>query len=216
MAKYKTELHCHSKDASGCSHEAVEGIVEKYLAAGYTTIVLTNHFCPDSMDNDWMAKVAQKYDAYDKLVKAADGRLNILMGLEFRFITNFNDYLVYGFDRKYLEDRPDILRQSIRDFIKTAREEGFLTIQAHPFRWGMTTVNPVDVDGIEVFNGQPHPSNNQLADKLADLYGKIKTSGSDHHNPNHMPCGGIITDEIITSESALISVLKSGNYDLIK
>ena len=25
---YKTELHCHSKDASGCSHESVEGICE--------------------------------------------------------------------------------------------------------------------------------------------------------------------------------------------
>ena len=217
MAKYKTELHCHSKDASGCSHESVEGIVEKYLAAGYTTIVLTNHFCPDSMDDDWMAKVAQKYDAYDKLVKAADGKLNILMGLEFRFTTNFNDYLVYGFDRKYLEDRPDILKQSIRDFIKTAREDGFLTIQAHPFRWGMTTVNPNDVDGIEVFNGHSnHNSNNDIAEMWAKKYNKIMTSGTDHHDPHHIPDGGILTDEPITSIPQLIETIRSGNYELIK
>ena len=32
--KYKTELHCHSRDASGCSSESVEGIFEKYLKYG--------------------------------------------------------------------------------------------------------------------------------------------------------------------------------------
>ena len=216
MAKYKTELHCHSKDASGCSHESAEGIVEKYLAAGYTSIVLTNHFCPDSMDNDWMAKVAQKYDAYDKLVNAADGRLNILMGMEFRFFDDSNDYLVFGFDREYLESRPDILKERIRDFVKKGREHGIMTIHAHPFRFGRLTVNPADLDGIEVFNGHSgHNSNNDIAYMWAQKYGKIMTSGTDHHDPHHIPNGGILTDEPVTSVTQLIEILKSGNYELI-
>ena len=36
--EYKTELHCHSKDASGCASESAEGIVEKYLKYGYSEL----------------------------------------------------------------------------------------------------------------------------------------------------------------------------------
>ena len=98
-----------------------------------------------------------------------------------------------------------------------ARENGILTIQAHPFRMGMVTTHPNEVDGIEVFNGHPgHNSNNDIAEAWAKKYGKIMTSGTDHHNPDHMPDGGILTDEPITSEKQLIEVLRSGNYDLIR
>ena len=220
MMKYKTELHCHSRDGSGCSSESVEGIVKKYLEYGYSSILLTNHFASSQSTytpDEWKNKIASKYSAYDKLVSAADGKLNILMGLEFRCRDNNNDYLGFGFTREYLEDLDPEYMKSIRVFSEKVRSDGIFLIQAHPFRYGMVVTNPVYLDGIEMFNGHPgHQSNNPLADKLADLYGKIKTSGTDHHDPHHMPCGGILTDDIITSESALISVLKSGNYDLIK
>ena len=42
------------------------------------------------------------------------------------------------------------------------------------------------------------------------------TSGTDHHNPDHMPAGGIRTDFPITSEQMLIDTLKAGNYALIR
>lgn len=217
---YKTELHCHSKDASGCAHESVEGIVEKYLKYGYSTICLTNHFQPTGnfLDKDeWMAKIERKYAAYDKLVKAADGQLTILFGLEFRFIQSSNDYLVFGFTREWLENQsPEILKNGIGSFTALARPEGILTIQAHPFRSGMVVTNPNDVDGIEVFNGHPgHNSRNEIADFWAEKNGKMKTSGTDHHDPAHMPRGGIETDVKITSESQLVEVLKSGNYRLL-
>ncbi|MBQ2278762.1 MAG: hypothetical protein II333_09350, partial [Clostridia bacterium] len=156
--EYKTELHCHSRDASGCSSESAEGIVRKYTEAGYTTVCLTNHFCPDSKDDDdaaWEAKVDKLYRAYDILTEAAGDRLTILMGMELRFSQNSNDYLVFGFDREYLMSHRDIHRMGIGNYIKMAREDGLLTIQAHPFRTGMTVTDPRRVDGIEVFNGHP-------------------------------------------------------------
>ena len=219
--KYKTELHCHSRDASGCSSESVEGIVEKYLKYGYTTVCLTNHFMGfRDMENPaaWAADVDHKYAAYEKLVKAADGKLNILMGLEFRFSQSSNDYLVFGFDRDFLiKNGCWLFRMGVGRFTQLARENGILTIQAHPFRMGMVTTHPNEVDGIEVFNGHPgHNSNNDIAEAWAKKYGKIMTSGTDHHNPDHMPDGGILTDEPITSEKQLIEVLRSGNYDLIR
>lgn len=216
--KYKTELHCHSKDASGCSHETAEGIAEKYYKAGYTTIFLTNHFAPSDGDAEsWEAKVEKRYHALELLEKASAGRMNILMGLEFRFTQNSNDYLVFGFDKEYLLNHRDMLTMGVKNFTKMAREDGLLTIQAHPFRFGMVVTNPDYVDGIEVFNGHPgHNSNNDIAEVWAEKYGKIKTSGTDHHDPEHQPRGGILTDFPITSEKQLIEVLRSGNYELIK
>ena len=82
--EYKTELHCHSRDASGCSSESAEGIVRKYTEAGYTTVCLTNHFCPDSKDDDdaaWEAKVDKLYRAYDILTEAAGLESNPMLAL---------------------------------------------------------------------------------------------------------------------------------------
>ena len=217
---YKTELHCHSRDASGCSSESVEGITEKYLRYGYITICLTNHFTPTGNIDDpaeWAAKIDRKYAAYEKLRDYAGDRLHILMGLEFRFVQNNNDYLVFGFDRDWLIERTgEILKGGIRRFTQIAREDGIFTIHAHPFRHGMV-VTPADhVDAIEIFNGHPgHDSHNDIAEAWAKKYGKIMTSGTDHHNPDHMPDAGIRTAYPITSEKQLIEVLKSGDYSLI-
>ena len=217
---FKTELHCHSRDASGCSSESAEGIVRKYTEAGYTTLCLTNHFCPEGNDADdaaWEAKVDKLYRAYDLLVEAAGGQLTILMGMELRFSQNSNDYLVFGFDREYLMTHRNIHTMGLGNYIKMAREDGLLTIQAHPFRTGMTVTDPRRVDGIEVFNGHPgHNSHNDLAELWADQAGVIKTSGTDHHNPDHLPAGGLLTEEAITSVDQLIAVLKSGGYELIR
>ena len=218
---YKTELHCHSQDGSNCSHESVEGICEKYLNYGYSTICLTNHFDPsfDLDDRDgWMAKIERVFSAYDKLKDCAGDRLNILMGLEFRFRQNSNDYLVFGCERKWLEDTgSDLMKMGVRRFTELARPMGIFTIHAHPFRFGMTTTPPEAVDGIEVFNGHPgHNSNNDIAEAWAKKYGKIMTSGTDHHDPSHMPDAGIRTSFPITTVPQLIETLKSGDYTLIR
>ena len=216
--QYKTELHCHSQDVSACSHESAEGIVEKYLAAGYSTVCLTNHFCPESNDETgWEAKVEKLFWGYDRLVKASAGWLHIIMGMELRFHQNYNDYLVFGFDRQYLLDRTGILKMGLGKYIGEARENGLFTIQAHPCRYGMTTVQPDRLDGMEVFNGHPgHNSNNDIALHWAEKYGLIQTSGTDHHDKNHRPDGGIITDHPICTPEELITVLKRGKYGLIR
>ncbi|MBR4895857.1 MAG: PHP domain-containing protein, partial [Clostridia bacterium] len=94
---------------------------------------------------------------------------------------------------------------------------GGCVIQAHPFRHGMVVTNANAVDAVEIFNGHPgHNSNNDIAEAWARKYGKIMTSGTDHHNPDHMPDAGIRTDFPITSEAVLIETLKSGAFTLIR
>ena len=81
--KYKTELHCHSKDASGCSHESVEGICEKYLKYGYISAVKDGKFgfldaagnvtCPFT----YPTEIVRNYGTF-ATIKNLDGKLIVL------------------------------------------------------------------------------------------------------------------------------------------
>ena len=93
-----------------------------------------------------------------------------------------------------------------------------LLIQAHPFRGYVRRADPKFLDGAEVFNGKSKTEEeNQKVLQWADSNGlKILTSGSDYHHLSNKINGGIETDEKIKTNSDLIRVLKSGNYELIK
>ena len=84
---YKTELHCHTSEVSGCSRETGAEVAAKYIEHGYTTLVVTNHFTRWTFDGDdrgdtWEKKLDWFYDAVDLVRKAAGGKLFVLDGLE--------------------------------------------------------------------------------------------------------------------------------------
>ncbi len=220
---FKTELHCHM-NFSGCSNVSAAELVEKYVAAGYSTVVITNHF------NDWYIRreggfstLVENYFAAVEEVRAAAGdRLNILLGMELSLRCMPNDFLLYGLTREAVEQMEPLLDcrpWQVRDFMHGI---GGIMIEAHPFRYGMTVVNPDEVDGLEVFNGHPgQNSHNEVAKHWALYWAEhhrrdgsyILTSGTDHHDSWHTPVGGIETEDEITSMDGLLAVLKSGNYN---
>lgn len=221
MITYKTELHCHTNPGSACAHLTPEEVVEKYIDCGYTTLCITNHFTPFNKMEDrdsWLREIAIRYDVYDRAVRAARGRLNVIFGLEMRFVQHSNDYLVFGIDRDRLENIGcAVLKDGIGAYHDGASERGEFVIQAHPFRHNMTVIRPQDVDAYEVFNGHPkHDSRNFIAEQWARRYSKPMTSGTDHHDPDHIPNGGIRTTAPITTAYELIDTLRSGRYDLIR
>ena len=217
---YKTEMHCHTSEVSRCANENAKDTADKYVEAGYTTVVLTNHinsgtkYFKDDQNEDGV-----KYflEGYDRFVEAADGRLNVLLGVEINFERiPCNDFLVYGMTREFLLENPDVRKMKLRDFHEMTAENGMLIVQAHPFRPGMTIINANYVDGIEVFNGHPgHASHNDIADKWANYYNLIKTAGTDHHNTDHPATCGILTTEPITTNEALTAILKTNDYRLL-
>ena len=218
---FKTELHCHSNDISGCAGVNTTEIIETFTKAGYSTLVLANHFTTDTMKNkgakSWDEWVDMFVGAYQKLKDEAKGKLNILLGLELRFDENCNDYLVFGATEEFLKNHPNMLQMNPHSFHEIAKENGCLLIQAHPFRNGMTVVRPDGLDGVEVFNGHfGHDSRNEIADMWADKFGLIKTSGTDFHYITSPANGGIFTEKEITTMEELIETLKSGNYTLNK
>ena len=218
---FKTELHCHSCDVSGCARVNAEQIIEKFTSAGYTTLVLSNHLHPWThchVKSESWSELVDKYMAgYYNLKEKAQGKLNILLGMELRVRENGNDYLIFGVTEEFLRAHENLLDMNIWDVHKLTSENGMLLIQAHPFRDGITVTNPKAIDGVEVFNGHKgHDSRNDIAEAWADKFSLIKTSGTDFHYDYAPANAGIITEHEITDMAALIETLKSGNYELIK
>jgi len=226
--QYKTELHCHTNEVSPCSSETPVEIAEKYIQNGYTTLVITNHasnwICEgvlDSKNNSWEEQMTKYFDAMDHVRDAADGKLNVLYGMEIRFTKeNNNDYLVFGITKEFCLKNPDIFNMGYRAFHDLCKENGLIFIQAHPFRFGMTTISPDAVDGYEVFNGHfSQRSHNGIAQMWAEHFTEhdiIMTSGTDNHYQSMTPNAGIITEEPITSSEMLLAVLRSHNYEIIR
>lgn len=219
---YKTELHCHTQEFSGCSHVSAEDTAEKYIAAGYSTLVITNHFRKNKRKGRTHAETTHEmFEAAEKVRAAAGDRLCVLTSMEVSLECMPNDFLVIGPTEEQTAAMDDMFDLSPGQLRERVSALGGLLIQAHPFRFGQTVVNPAEVDGIEVFNGHTgHHSHNDIAKLWALLYsehyrrdgGFILTSGTDHHDPHHIPNGGIETEEPITSMEQLVSVLKSGKY----
>ncbi len=225
MSKYKTELHCHSVHVSTCAHATHEEIVEKYVAAGYTTVVSTEHINPwtfprELEEGTWKSRSDYFCDAYERFRRVAGGRLHVLLGAEIRFMReNNSDYLVYGLSPEFLYELgdPRQMRGGVDALSRTVREHGCMIFQAHPFRPTMMVTDPRLLDGIEVANMSPwHESHNDIAAAWAAATGLRGISGTDFHDPGHEPLGGIITSAPITSNEELLAVLRSGEYELIK
>lgn len=219
---FKTELHCHSSEASPCSTESAESLVEIYTKAGYDTVVLTNHYCPDVYNLRKFENIGQYVDylmaAGEKMKKVAEGKLNVIIGAEIRFKCNGNDYLWFGDFEDYMRKTPEIFDLSPSQFFEICNQRGWLFIQAHPFRNNATVSNPAFIHGIEVYNGHiGHAQRNFISEQWANEYGHlIKTSGTDLHYAYVPASGGILTEEKIENINQLIEILKSGKYQLLK
>lgn len=222
---YKTEMHCHSAEVSNCATVDCGTIARRYIAAGYTTLVLTNHLSRYTYKNSnfdhssykWDEKIDFYMAGYSKFVEAAAGRLNVLLGVELRSNIDENDYLIYGVDEAFLRSMPKIMDTKTKEVAAAVRAYGGLFFQAHPFRDAMQIIKPEYLDGVEVYNGKAeHDSRNDIANLWAEKYNLKKISGSDYHHDGSVFGGGILTEEPVKTSRQLIDILNSGRYELIR
>lgn len=223
MKEFLYEMHFHTKDTSNCAIVKAKDAVEEYIKAGYDGIVVTDHLSPSTYMKygrkllSWKKKVDFFLRGYKAAVKAANGRIPVLLGMELRYRTSEgdNDYLVYGITEEFLYNTPELLNLNSKKFYEIAQKNGFLVFQAHPFRVGMKITNPKFLDGIEIYNGNPrHNSSNDIAEAWAKKYDLIVTSGSDYHEIDDLARGGIWFKEEIKTNEDLLRNLISGDYKL--
>ena len=214
----KIDLHIHTTGFSYCGKLSPAEIVSLYSQAGYDAIVITNHF--NNISRQWfLDNGGSDYwkSYFDTIDHAAElGRkcgLLVLGGFELRFDENANDYLVYGMTREQCQDYESIFAMTPETFSTFASERGILFYQAHPFRNGITVVNPEHLFGIEVLNTHPrHDSRNDIALAWAEKYGLHKIAGSDCHQLPDIGSSAVFTDYPVRNIDDLVHVLKNDLY----
>ncbi len=219
--EYKYEIHAHTQNTSWCGDIDAKDLVEKYKEAGYSGVVITDHYSPMTFHiSEFFNKkkaIDHFLEGYRKAKEYETDDFTVLLGMELRFYATVNDYLVYGITEEMLYELPFLLRTYIKRASKMLRERGCLFLQAHPFRKMITRANPKYLDGVEVFNAKADKEANDNSLKWAkEINTPVMTSGSDCHRESGVGLGGIITKEPIKSNEDLLRILKSGEFELIK
>lgn len=224
MDMVKIDTHVHTKYSSPCGQLDAQQIVDGYLKAGYDGIVITDHFhadvlrCLTSHMPLAKDKVQRYLEGYYRVKEEGLRKgLKVYRGAELRFEGSFSDYLLYGYHDELMERTSEIFSMGLEKFISLSRADGALLIQAHPYRPGCQIADHRFLDGVEVLNKHPgHNSQNELALAYAEKWpALIRTSGSDCHELHHIGRGGIIAEALPEDETALVKLLRSGEYSLI-
>ncbi|WP_152415959.1 PHP domain-containing protein [Halanaerobium saccharolyticum] len=224
LNRYKIELHAHSSESSRCGSVEAAELVEKYINAGYSALVLTDHYYARFFDKfsdlSWEKKLEKYLEGYKNAKEAAgDSEFKVFLGIEIKFSNDPNEYLIYGLNEEFLLKYPNLHHLNLEKFKNLAEtdEAEILIFQAHPYRQGMAPADIRLIDGLEVYNGNPrHNSNNDKALNYAKKNNLKMISGSDFHEYEDLARGGIVSKELPLKINELCNLLKTGNYNLIK
>ena len=220
--KYIYEAHFHTSDVSTCGKVSARDAVALYKNAGYSGVVVTDHFSLECFEdkypgNTWAEKVDYFLRGYRNAKECATDSFSVMLGIELRFPDSENDYLVYGLDEQFLYDHEEIIKMNAKQFKNLAQENEITVIQAHPFRINSHITNPRYIDGIEVYNGnRRHDSSNNIAEMWAKKHGFLTTCGSDFHEYEDLARSGMICDKFLRNVKDFRAELLCGGFELKK
>lgn len=213
---YKYELHCHTSEGSKCAKTSARDMVDFYKKAGYTGIIITDHFFNGNTtvpkDLEWEERIELYCKGYENAKKRGDEiGLDVFWGWEFD-----GDFVTLGLDKEWLKRNKNLdLLPGIEylDYIRS--QDGYL-IHAHPVRVRphIRTINvsPMKVDAIEVINAANRDFENKMADYIATQYGITKVCGSDNHEGLKEKLASLELDFKVGSLEELISALKENKH----
>ncbi len=222
---FKTETHLHTSEVSCCGRLTAAEMVESYKAAGYSTIVVTDHlykrFADRLGDVSWEQFVDAFLEGYRRARAAAEGLdMVVLLGAELELVCHAGakrHYLIYGEVEKFLRAHEWIYNMTLEELREATSREGICLVQAHPHRDGEFRPTPEWVDGIEVFNSNArHEDYDFHSIRVAREGGLVMTGGSDAHRAEDVAGSGIMTREPIRTSGELVRAIMSGEAEIIR
>ncbi len=219
---YYYETHLHTAPVSGCAKWSAAEAVRYFKDAGYAGIFITNHFLDDDIPElralPYEVQIELYFADYEAALEAGmDVGLSVFSGVEVSYLKT--DFLVYGLNKAWYLDHPEIDGMPIKDFLALARQEGALVIHAHPFREAGSIdhirLYPRSVDGVEVYNANRSEFENEMAQWYVDNYGLLPFAGSDiHGKEGHGERGGMCSETPVADEQEFVKKVLAGEMEI--
>ncbi len=220
---YKYETHLHTSPVSECARAEVDEVMNFYKEQGYDGIFITNHFIDGNIN---LEKRSLPYDEliefyfsdYEK-AKSLEKEIGIKVFLGVEMSYKGTDFLVYGLDKKWFLEHPEITEMSKRQELDYLIKNGALVVHAHPFREASyidhIRLFPRSVQGVEVINANRTDFENQMAAEYAENYNFLTIAGSDNHiGKAQKKLAGISTDTPIADELDFIDRVRRGALEI--
>jgi len=222
MAEFLYEFHLHTGIASGCGRLTPEEVVKLYTTLGYTGVFVTDHFINGNTAIDrslpWEEKIDLYAEAYRKVKEAAEGTgLDVFFGVEYH-VGNAAEMLLYGITPEWLKEHEEIMKMNPNEVCDFFRANGILVFQAHPMRLRpyvpFISLYPYHVDGIEVFNINNQPHENDFAGDYAKRYNLKTICGSDIHAITQPNVAGFVSKIRFETPLDIKKALKIGGTEI--
>lgn len=218
MKPYLYETHLHTYPVSKCAKVGVKEMLEFYKQLEYAGVFITNHFIDGNINYDKTAAYEEKiefyFSDYEEAVRL--GReigISVFLGVECSY--KGTDFLVYGLDKAWFLEHPEIEGMKKSQVLSLMAEHGAFIVQAHPFREASyidhIRLFPRHVHGVEICNASRPEFENAMALHYAKRYGLIPFAGSDNHfGAKQAALAGMQSQTPISDEREFISKIKSG------
>ena len=228
-APYIYEMHQHTAGCSACGVDDPVRTVKGLKAAGFTGVVLTNHFYRGNTGirrhQEWADFVWPYIHAYETAKEVGDQLdFDVLFGLE-EGVGGGKEVLLYGISPQWVLEHPELrdlqgTREDLERLYTLVHDGGGLMYQAHPFRvreyiadpW--KPLPPACIDGVEAYNACNSPVENARAMSFARENDLPMIAGSDAHQGDFRGRYGISCIHRIRTEAELAKTLLEQDYEL--
>lgn len=220
---YRYETHCHGSQCSACSRSTTQELVAAYHRAGFTGLVITDHFIYGNTAVDrnlpWEDRMRCYYKAYTDAHEFGEKLdFDVIFGIEHAY-GDGKEVLIYGIDLDFLLENSDIPTLTLDELVRRVHAYGGVVIQAHPYRnrsyINMDVEPRADlVDGIEVYNLGNQRHEDQQALVLSRERDYILTSGGDIHTAGDPRLGmaGVVFPYRVRNEKEFAQALKRKDH----
>lgn len=232
MDRFVYETHLHTNQGSRCGQFTGAQMARMYYDAGYTGIVITDHFLGGNTAIDASLPWEQWVEAFCagyKSAKAEGDRLGLQVFFGWESGFRGTEFLIYGLDKQWLLDHPQIRDCTVQEQYELVHGSGGMVIHAHPFRVRsyirQIRLFPDYVDAVEAVNAS-HSSvtsdrrpEDLLANEQAIAYAiehdLPMTAGSDQHSSNLFGGGMVFNRKIMDIHDLIRAISGSEALELL-
>lgn len=221
---YVYETHLHTAQASACAASGGEEMARACYEAGYTGIMVTDHFFYGNTRIDrtltwheWVNGFCSGYEA----AKEEGDRLGLQVFFGWEACYSGTEFLIYGLDKEWLLGHPEIKDATIEEQYRLVSASGGLVVHCHPYREEAyipeIRLFPEFVDAVEGINAthssrkstsHNKPEFDVKAQEYAKRAGLPMTAGSDIHCTN-LFFGGIACSKKLQDVHDYVKLVKS-------